>query len=109
MGNPAQAITEAIEEHMGSWTPASGMELYETLMALPGLFEAIHDALGGVVERVSEAQGIPGWFEASNAELLKSVRAAAEQAAAMDEEFHKAYSFFLTTDDAKTRRRGRRR
>jgi hypothetical protein len=107
MSDPVKGITEAVEDLLGSWTPASGMELYRMLMALPGMFEAIHAALGGIVERVSDEQGIPGWFEASSAELLKAVGAAAEQAERMDEEFHKAYSFFLTTDDAKRRRRRR--
>lgn len=107
MSNPAEAVTTAIEEQLGGWRPGQGMELYAMLMALPGLFDALHDALGGVVDAVSEEQGLPGWFTASAEQLLKSVAAARDQAAQVDEEFHKAYSFFLTTDEGKKRRRRR--
>jgi hypothetical protein len=107
-GNPAEAVIEAVEEHMATWRPPSGMAFYEMIARLPDLFEALHDALGGVVSGVGEEQDLPDWFGTAMGQVLKSVTAAAEQAAGVDEEFRKAYGFFLA-DKRQQQERGRRR
>lgn len=108
MANPVPAIIEAVEEHMAPWRPGSGMEFYEMIATLHDMFESLHEAIGGAVYRVGEEQDLPDWFGTAMGQVLLSVRAAADQSAQVDEEFRKAYGFFLA-DRRQQQDRGRRR
>ncbi|HUC59998.1 MAG TPA: hypothetical protein VMA95_21540 [Streptosporangiaceae bacterium] len=52
MSGQIDAAAEAIGEYVGGWEPESALELDSFLAGLPGLFEALAAAVGGVAERL---------------------------------------------------------
>ncbi len=52
MSGHIDAAAEAISEFVGSWAPENALELDSFLAGLPGLFEALAAAVGGVAERL---------------------------------------------------------
>lgn len=53
--SPADAVTEAISEHIGAWEPSSATDIHRFLDALPAIHETLAEALAAVADRLDAA------------------------------------------------------
>jgi hypothetical protein len=95
MGNPIPAITEAVNENLGTWGCEGAIDFADLVASLPELFDALGSGLKKAIDSADPEEKLSGEVHYGLESLSRALDSVMEAAGDTSDTFERCYAFWL--------------